>query len=315
MLVDVSAEEKHTHVPALRPSNLPLSNHTRIQPGGCGWRREPPVLRSTLGCHIPAHLAPGRATRSKKQANRPPLPFRCREHGSEHIDSHQQGIRSLSHPTMRAELPYSVRSACHSGIRRASRQPPRPVLEDGAGAADHSVATGWSRSFAQSSRRFRSSDRGRSDPCSRHQHGRCGRFSCVSAPHSRSALPDSRNARVPLLDSIDFAGLLTKCEMTPVLVFCNAMTFKNAFLNRGQPHTRRRLVDPVIFVLCEATRPGIESQRRAWTHPRDRLSAVPVFLLASRQPQILDLQTPGLTRTSGRWTLSRGPGRWDMGWS
>ena len=38
------------------------------------------------------------------------------------------------------------------------------------------------------SRRRRSLDPGRSDPCSRHQRGRCGRFSCASARPARSEL-------------------------------------------------------------------------------------------------------------------------------
>ena len=45
-----------------------------------------------------------------------------------------------------------------------------------------------------------SPDRGRSDPCSRHQHGRCGRFSCVSArPARRGSL--ARAAPAHAVDS------------------------------------------------------------------------------------------------------------------
>jgi hypothetical protein len=48
--------------------------------------------------------------------------------------------------------------------------------------------------YAHSRGRSRSSDRGRPDPCSRHQHGSGGRFSYVSAPQWRPDSPSRRRS-------------------------------------------------------------------------------------------------------------------------
>ena len=69
-------------------------------------------------------------------------------------------------------------------------------------AEARSVGSGRSAGCAQRSRWRSSRDRGRSDLCSRHQHGRCGRFSCVSArpaPVSRGAVVTSRQRSIPLI--------------------------------------------------------------------------------------------------------------------
>eukprot|EP01043_Picozoa_sp_COSAG02_P054314 COSAG02_NODE_6132_length_3778_cov_194.586794_1_plen_173_part_00 len=83
---------------------------------------------------------------------------------------------SLSRPTTCSELPHPASAAGHSRVRDASNRPRHPQLEAATGTVARSPASARSRHFAHRSARRRSSDRGRSDPCSRDQHGSSGRF-------------------------------------------------------------------------------------------------------------------------------------------
>lgn len=73
-------------------------------------------------------------------------------------------------------LPHDVRETSQRGRRVASIRPRDPRLTVRASAETRSTEGQCSRRFAQSRKQPQPSDRVRSDPWSRHQHGRSGRF-------------------------------------------------------------------------------------------------------------------------------------------
>jgi hypothetical protein len=169
--------------------------------------RYQPLLVESLGAldgdqgHQPSVLSPFMAnladlaepgdTGRKSAGKWPPLPWKCREHRSKRPSWVVSYHRMRHNLTKRAELPHTASPPHHTGCREASSRPHDRIrrFEGGGSAEARGTASGWRSGFAQSSGRSSSSDQERSDPCSGHQHGCCGRFSCVFAPQQRPESP------------------------------------------------------------------------------------------------------------------------------
>ena len=110
--------------------------------------------------------------------------------------------RVLLGPARCAHLPPRARESVQPGRGGRAKSPHNTPVAGSADAEARRAASRRCRGFAQSCGRRWVSDQGRSDPCSRHQQGGCGRVSCVSV-------------RDPLLSS-------SVCALTrprPLLIF------------------------------------------------------------------------------------------------
>ena len=88
------------------------------------------------------HLA-GRCVRGLKRArNRPPLPWRWREHGSERPDSPDNHEAVLKTPAGSAELPHTANGAGHTASRDASNRPQHARIAGVARGEARRAATG-----------------------------------------------------------------------------------------------------------------------------------------------------------------------------
>ena len=88
--------------------------------------------------------------------------------------------RVLLGPARCAHLPPRARESVQPGRGGRAKSPHNTPVAGSDDAEARRAASRRCRGFAQSCRRRWVSDQGRSDPCSRHQQGGCGRVSCVS---------------------------------------------------------------------------------------------------------------------------------------
>ena len=159
-------------------------------------RSPPPPVLARSGSEPPARLGgrkgaagPVRAveraelrvgqSRVKKQLRVGAARWLCSGHRSERSARLDRYVRDLLAPARCADLPPAAREAGQHWPRRrlfASESAPLAGSDD---AEARRAASGRSGGFAESCGRCRSFDRGRSDLCSRHHQGSCGRFACV----------------------------------------------------------------------------------------------------------------------------------------
>ena len=78
----------------------------------------------------------------KRARNRPPLPWRWREHGSERPDSPDNHEAVLKTPAGSAELPHTANGAGHTASRDASNRPQHARIAGVARGEARSAATG-----------------------------------------------------------------------------------------------------------------------------------------------------------------------------
>ena len=104
----------------------------------CSQRCSPPAQAPA-----PARRVAGRCVRGLKRArNRPPLPWRWWEYGSERPDSSENHQAVLKTPTRSAEPPHTANGAGHTASRDASNRPQHARIAGVARGEARSAATG-----------------------------------------------------------------------------------------------------------------------------------------------------------------------------
>ena len=88
--------------------------------------------------------------------------------------------RVLLAPARCAHLPPRARESVQPGRGGRAKSPHNTPVAGSDDAEARRAARRRCRGFAQSCGSRWASDQGRSDPCSRHQQGSCGRYACVS---------------------------------------------------------------------------------------------------------------------------------------
>ena len=111
----------------MRPPAPSTQGSTINESGGRKRRREPPFLRPELKGADPAHLVVRCVRGLKRARNRPPLPWRWWEHGSERPDSPENREAVLKTPAGSAEVPAGsfilTIDSCDSFLKDYSRRP------------------------------------------------------------------------------------------------------------------------------------------------------------------------------------------------
>ena len=130
----------------------------------------------------------GSAPGLKKQLHMSVARWLCSGHPSERSAWLDGRVRVLLTPARCADLPRPAREAGQHWQRRRAKSTQNARLAGSDGAEARWAAGGRCGGFAQSCGRCRSFDRGRSDLCSRHPQGSCGRFERVLSALSRIPL-------------------------------------------------------------------------------------------------------------------------------